>query len=201
MNLDDSNQDNPKIPSAINFTLQASGGGPAWGNDAKGVEGSLEWFKLLLVDEDDLPDEIRRSEHVQKARACLRVLDRMPEEVISDYLRGVWKRCLEKMKTEVSQTTVDNSRFHVVITLPAICKCFDSTKLNTTPISRACALNTSTRHLWLIEIPIFFFFFYRSVNFLTVKYNQGLTMLDSACVRLSWTPESSTRALVLATRC
>lgn len=155
MNLDDSNQDNPKVPSAIIVTPRASRGGLTWGNDAKGSEGSLEWFKLLLVDEDDLPDEIRVSEHVQMARARLQELDRMPEDVISDYLRGLWKRCLEKMKTEVGDETVNNSRFHVVITLPAICKFLTDGNDHGNRISEPMPW-ILTGHRWRIESPVAF---------------------------------------------
>lgn len=123
MDLDDSNKDNPKVPSAINLSLRDHNGRIVWGNGAKGSAGSLEWFKLLLVDEDDLSAEARDSEHVRKARTSLDDLAMTPEHVISEHLRSMWDRCLEKMKQEVSQATVDKSRFHIVITLPAICEC------------------------------------------------------------------------------
>ncbi|KAF3767181.1 hypothetical protein M406DRAFT_39804 [Cryphonectria parasitica EP155] len=42
------------------------------------------------------------------------------EELISIFLEGLWANSMEKMKAQVSQATVDNSRFHVVVTLPAI---------------------------------------------------------------------------------
>lgn len=122
MDLDDSQQDNPKVPSAINFDMRGPDGKLIWGNGAKGKPNSLEWFKLLLVDEDDLPAEVRTSEHVQEARSRLEELGKTPEEVIGVYLRGLWNRCLQKVKVEISQTTVDKSHFHIVITLPAICK-------------------------------------------------------------------------------
>lgn len=149
MNLDDSNQDNPKVPSAVQIGLP--GGRVIWGNDAQGAPQSIEWFKLLLVDEDDLPEEVRTSGHVLKARDCLRELGKNPEEVIGVYLRSLWSHCLQKVKIEVSEASksffvlscarknlqtrsllgqkfanspsykaVDNSRFRVVVTLPAI---------------------------------------------------------------------------------
>lgn len=123
MDIDDSNEENPKVASAIDTNSKGPDGRHQWGNAAKGKEGSLEWFKLLLVDEDDLPQEVRNSEHVQQARSRLNDLKNTPEEVVSIYLEGMWEQCLAKVKAEVSQTTVDLSRFHIVITLPAICKC------------------------------------------------------------------------------
>lgn len=119
MNLDDSNQDNPKVPSAIQFKQNEL----IWGNEVnKSAPSTVEWFKLLLVDEDDLPQEIRDSEHILTARDRLRELRLTCEEVISCYLEGLWKHCLEKVKTEVAVATVERSRFHVVVTLPAICE-------------------------------------------------------------------------------
>lgn len=122
MDLDDSNQDNPKVPSAIDFSRRDRSGRPLWGNAAKGHPDSLEWFKLLLVDEDDLPAEVRNSDQVRQARAFLDELGLTAEEAISEYLKPMWACCLEKMKRAVSETTVDKSRIHIVITLPAICK-------------------------------------------------------------------------------
>lgn len=120
--IDDSSEESPKVASAINTASLGSDGEYEWGNAAKGKEGSLEWFKLLLVDEDDLQEEVRNSEPVKEARARLSELGQTPEEVISIYLEVLWKQCLVKLKAEVSQATVDLSRFHIVITLPAICE-------------------------------------------------------------------------------
>lgn len=124
MDLDDSNQDNPKVPSAIQFARCGDGSiNILWGNDAERTAAStIEWFKLLLVDEDDLPEEVRTSEHVSRARTRLHDLDMTCEEVIASYLRALWKNCLEKLRTEVAVATVEQSRFHVVVTLPAICE-------------------------------------------------------------------------------
>lgn len=119
MNLDDSNQDSPKVPSAIQF----ADGRVIWGNDAdKSAVNTIEWFKLLLVDEEDLPVEIRTSGPVMEAQGRLSELDMTCEDAIARYLSGLWDNCLQKVKTEVGAATVDRSRFHVVVTLPAICE-------------------------------------------------------------------------------
>lgn len=119
MNLDDSNQDSPKVPSAIQFADDRV----IWGNDAdKSAVNTIEWFKLLLVDEEDLPVEIRTSGPVMEARGRLHELDMTCEDAIARYLSEIWDNCLRKVKTEVGVATVDRSRFHVVVTLPAICE-------------------------------------------------------------------------------
>ncbi|KAJ4418730.1 hypothetical protein N0V82_005403 [Gnomoniopsis sp. IMI 355080] len=119
MDLDDSNNDNPKVPSAVQFARSQF----IWGDPVdKSAASTIEWFKLLLVDEDDLPEEVRTSGHVMKARDRLRELGMTCEEVIASYLDHLWKNCLKKVKKEVGAVTVDRSRFHVVVTLPAICE-------------------------------------------------------------------------------
>lgn len=119
MNLDDSSHDNPKVPSAIQFASDQS----IWGNNVEqSAANTVEWFKLLLVDEDDLPEEVRSSGHIMKARDRLRELNMTCEDVIACYLEKFWKHSLEKVMTEVGVATVERSRFHVVVTLPAICE-------------------------------------------------------------------------------
>lgn len=119
MDLDDSNRDDPKVPSAIQFI----GDRLVWGNNVeKGADNTIQWFKLLLIDQDDLPEEVRNSERLMEARERLRELDLTCEDVVAAYLGEVWKHGLEKMKTEIGRATVERSQFHIVVTLPAICE-------------------------------------------------------------------------------
>lgn len=122
MNLDKSNRDNEKVPSAIKCTNSASQQPSAWGNVAQRDPSSLKWFKLLLLKDDDLPADVLESEHIQKARALLKELDLTASDVISSYLKELWESGLEKIKIDASEATVANSRFHIVVTLPAICQ-------------------------------------------------------------------------------
>lgn len=118
LSLDDSNSESPKVPSSIRFEDDRI----TWGKSAQESVDSIEWFKLLLIDEADLPEYARASEHVLKARDQLRELNKDAAEVIAAYLRVLWSSCLEKVKVRVGEATVTLSRFHVVVTLPAICK-------------------------------------------------------------------------------
>lgn len=120
MSWNDSNQDFEKVPSAINFDVTANGDNTTWGYGAKGLAGAIEWFKLLLVDKEDLPTEVGKSKQVQAARKRLRELNKTVSDVVSDYLRRLWSHSIRMIKIEIGEATVDHSRFHIVITLPAI---------------------------------------------------------------------------------
>ena len=91
-----------------------------WGLPANSNPEALRWFKLLLLAENDLPDDVRASAHLAEARTRLRDLETSAVDVIAKYLEHFWAHCLEKMKLGDGMQTVDTSRFHVVVTLPAI---------------------------------------------------------------------------------
>lgn len=110
------NGDDPKTPSAINFGLEDT----KWGIEAQNITEALRWFKLLLINEADLPADVRESAQLRKAQNQLQALKKSPVEVIASFLKLLWSHCLERMKTAEGEETVDTSRFHVVVTLPAI---------------------------------------------------------------------------------
>ncbi|KAI3391752.1 hypothetical protein diail_6846 [Diaporthe ilicicola] len=119
MDWDDTNNDHVKVPSAVKFSRDKSEI-TEWGPNSKDSAGALKWFKLLLVDEDDLPEDVRASAQVQEARTRLHKLGKTPVEVLAMLLEKVWNHCIAKMKAAEGVDTVDTSRFHVVITVPAI---------------------------------------------------------------------------------
>lgn len=112
----DGNSDDPKTPSAIKFGR----GGAKWGIKAQTIPEALRWFKLLLVNENDLPADIRGSSQLREARDRLQDLGKSAVDVIASFLKRLWSHCLERMKVAEGANTVDTSRFHVVVTLPAI---------------------------------------------------------------------------------
>lgn len=118
MNVDQSNKDEEKVPSAIDFAQEE----PAWGNFAQNSPEALKWFKLLILKEEDLPDDVKDSEQLAEARAILDGLDKTAEEVIGESLELLWNNALELIKADNSRATVEYSRFRVIITLPAICQ-------------------------------------------------------------------------------
>lgn len=116
MSWDETNDDHVKIPSALDFTSQ----GISWGIKANDSPDALRWFKLTLVNPPDLDVGVRDSIHIKDARSALQNLDLSPVEVISTYIKHVWEHCIEELKVEEGEETVDTSRFHIVFTVPAI---------------------------------------------------------------------------------
>ncbi|RSL70212.1 hypothetical protein CEP53_001940 [Fusarium sp. AF-6] len=113
------NQDKEKVPSAV-FYDQMTEGDFSWGYAVPIGEHVLRWFKLLLVDEIDLPFKIRTSRHVTAARALIKQLNKTPVEVIGDYLGKLWKHSRENIMRAVGQRVFKIARLHFVVTLPAI---------------------------------------------------------------------------------
>lgn len=80
------------------------------------------WFKLLLVKEEDLSQELRSSEILLLARRKLRESGKTAIDLISDYLRILSKHTIEIIQKARGEEVVDALRFHYVITVPAIWK-------------------------------------------------------------------------------
>ncbi|KAJ2894215.1 uncharacterized protein MKZ38_007831 [Zalerion maritima] len=91
-----------------------------WGYDVPLDEDSLRWFKLLLIDEKDLSPEVRESEKIKKARDMLKKFNKTPAGAIGDYLRKMWNFSMTEITKAMGEMEVKVSRFHVVLTLPAI---------------------------------------------------------------------------------
>lgn len=113
---DDTNTDYVKIPSAIVFGPD----GDIWGVDAKHLPDALRWFKLLLLKETDMDEEIRTSPQLQEARDKLQASGKSAVEVISIFLKHMFQHAVEKLKLARGAEMVDTSRFHIVLTIPAI---------------------------------------------------------------------------------
>ncbi|KAM0434569.1 hypothetical protein ACHAPT_003666 [Fusarium lateritium] len=118
-NLRNFNHDKEKVPSAVLYDRNTENLF-SWGYAVPIEEAVLRWFKLLLVDENDLPFKIRTSPQVVVARALLKQLNKTPTEVIGDYLGEIWKHSRENIMRAVGQRVFKISRLHFVVTLPAI---------------------------------------------------------------------------------
>ncbi|KAM5351656.1 hypothetical protein ACJ41O_004379 [Fusarium nematophilum] len=112
----DYNSDKEKVPSAISY----SDSPPEWGYAVPLDESVLRWFKLLIVDEGDLPGKIQGSPQIFSVRRLVKRANKTPAEVIGEYLRGLWKHSRESIIRSVGQRMFKVSRLHFVVTLPAI---------------------------------------------------------------------------------
>ncbi|KAH9212086.1 hypothetical protein DL95DRAFT_464318 [Leptodontidium sp. 2 PMI_412] len=82
----------------------------------------VSWFKLLLVKDADLDEELRSSEFMLRGRKMLRENGKTAVDLIADYLRALWEHVLDTIQKARGESVVDALPFHVVITVPAIWK-------------------------------------------------------------------------------
>ncbi|KAJ2992967.1 hypothetical protein NUW58_g1990 [Xylaria curta] len=107
-----------KAPSEIFYEY----GEMSWGYLVPADGDPVRWFKLLLVQEEDLDPTLRSSEFILRARQFMRVEGKTAVDLITDYLRVLWAHTLETIAKARGQSVLDALRFHVVITVPAIWK-------------------------------------------------------------------------------
>ncbi|KAI1479726.1 hypothetical protein F4774DRAFT_425652 [Daldinia eschscholtzii] len=108
-----------KIPTKISYDAD---GGIVWGLETEDKQNVISWFKLLLVDYDELQPEFRDSKQVQEAKRLMGVLGKTPVQVVADFLGKIFKHVVSYMGREKSDDFVKANPFHVVITVPAIWK-------------------------------------------------------------------------------
>ncbi|CVK93290.1 hypothetical protein FPRO04_01251 [Fusarium proliferatum] len=111
--------DKQKVPSAI-FYHHLNDEDPEWGATTPQDDTVLRWFKLLLVDEKDLPDHIRHSVQLKTARALMLKANKTPVQILGDYLRQLWRHCRENIIRAEGRRMMRVSTVHLVVTLPAI---------------------------------------------------------------------------------
>ncbi|RBR18012.1 hypothetical protein FVER53590_07907 [Fusarium verticillioides] len=111
--------DKQKVPSAI-FYHHLNDENPEWGATTPQDDTTLRWFKLLLVDEKDLPDHIRHSVQLKTARALMLKANKTPVQILGDYLRQLWRHCRQNIVRAEGRRMMTVSIVHLVVTLPAI---------------------------------------------------------------------------------
>lgn len=114
------NSDKEKAPSAILFPGKRGTVSWGYGIPPNAKQEPMRWFKLLLVDEKDLPNKVKDSPQIAAARKTVEEENKDPVEVISAYLTRFWDHAVECIITSHGQDFVDMCRLQVVITLPAI---------------------------------------------------------------------------------
>ncbi|KAK3987602.1 hypothetical protein QBC44DRAFT_371934 [Cladorrhinum sp. PSN332] len=90
-----------------------------WGFQVFPQSDPLRWFKLLLVDEADLDDDLKKSEQLKESRTRAEAFPGGVDQLISNFLGKLWNHTLE----ELGETHVPLSLpLKVAITVPAIWK-------------------------------------------------------------------------------
>jgi hypothetical protein len=93
-----------------------------WGYEIPHDADPVRWFKLLLLKEEDLDEDMRSNEFILRGRRLLRENDKSAIDLVTDYLRALWAYVLKSIKKARGEAVVDALTFHVVITVPAIWK-------------------------------------------------------------------------------
>ncbi|KAJ0357859.1 hypothetical protein COL154_009698 [Colletotrichum chrysophilum] len=114
------NSDKEKAPSAILFPGKRGPVSWGYGIPPNAKQEPMRWFKLLLVDEKDLPNKVKDSPQIAAARKMVEEENKDPVEVISAYLTRFWDHAVECIIASHGQDLVDMCRLQVAITLPAI---------------------------------------------------------------------------------
>lgn len=93
-----------------------------WGYIIPGDADPIRWFKLLLLRDEDLDEELRASEFLLRGRKMLRESDKTVTDLIADYLRALWRHTLDTIHKARGKSVIEALTFYVVITVPAIWK-------------------------------------------------------------------------------
>ncbi|KAM0246728.1 hypothetical protein ACHAP5_004499 [Fusarium lateritium] len=91
-----------------------------WGYSIPADKESLKWFKLLLLDTADIPPDVFGSSQFRQARHLLQGINKDPVDVIACFMRKIWNHAIDAIRCSLGQELLKRSRFHVVISLPAI---------------------------------------------------------------------------------
>jgi hypothetical protein len=106
-----------KVPTTIRYH---NNGHRSWGFQAsKDDPATLQWFKLLLVDEKDMAPEVKSCSYILEAKAALKRAGKQPQEVVRDYLSLVWAYTIESINKHFRHEIIDYLPFRVVLTAPA----------------------------------------------------------------------------------
>ena len=106
-----------KVPSTIKYHKD---GQKSWGFEAASDDpATIQWFKLLLVEEQHLPENIKSCDYLKRARSALRDVGKTAQEVVKDYLALLWERTLDTLRSNYPSTVLNAFPFRVVLTVPA----------------------------------------------------------------------------------
>jgi molecular chaperone DnaK (HSP70) len=91
-----------------------------WGYSIPSDKKALRWFKLLLLDDGDIPAHVSDASQLREAREVRTKLNKDPIEIIGCFLRNLWNHTIDTIKRSISAELLQECQFHVIITMPAI---------------------------------------------------------------------------------
>jgi molecular chaperone DnaK (HSP70) len=185
--------DKEKTPSIISYE---DNGKIQWGYSVSDKKSSIEWSKLCLLEGDDIPTDLSHSTQLQAARATLKQQRKNVVDVISDYLRQLWKHSIINIRRAIGGQLVDLCRFKVVATIPAIWPVYAQMRMHEA-IEKAGILSTRKAGQTILEFlpeP-------EAAALATLKgistYNQANMEVRASCITVKF--RQLTKGLRLAT--
>ncbi|KAI1268069.1 hypothetical protein F5Y18DRAFT_442467 [Xylariaceae sp. FL1019] len=109
-----------KVPSKLYYDGESQD--VAFGYNIPADAQPIEWFKLLLLEPEDLQNHIRDSTHIKLAKLRMQELGKCPVELVGDYLKALWDHCINEIEDENGDYLIRATPIHVVLTVPAIWK-------------------------------------------------------------------------------
>ncbi|KAG5981776.1 hypothetical protein E4U55_002578 [Claviceps digitariae] len=109
--------DEEKSPSLLKFKKL---GQDEWGYTASPGKDTLRWFKLLLLDENDVDPHIYECAELKEARQLQEASGKSAVEIVSRYLQLLWEHAINNVQGAIGEDLMARCRFDVVITIPAI---------------------------------------------------------------------------------
>lgn len=81
---------------------------------------AIRWFKLLLLDDKDVPADIAQSSQYMEAIRLQKQENKDSLEIVSCFLKRLWDHTTKVITTNVGAELINKCKFRVVITMPAI---------------------------------------------------------------------------------
>ncbi|KAJ2991945.1 hypothetical protein NUW58_g2336 [Xylaria curta] len=111
------NSDSQKVPSKVYYDQN---GELSWGFKIPAGVQTIEWFKLLLLNDDDLQSHLRNSSHLYDAKKSLQKLGKTAVQLVGEYLGVLWEHVLEQIKNSKGEAIINGMPIQVILTVPAI---------------------------------------------------------------------------------
>lgn len=132
-------QDQVQIPTQIHLKSKK------WGYLVSKQSDPIRWFKLLLLDEQDLKQDVRKSPYLTEARSMLRSHPRYSGDgiidLIAQFLKELWEHSLQDIGKQVE---VDRLPLRVAVTVPVIWPSYARSRL------KEAAKRAGIEQPWLI---------------------------------------------------
>ncbi|KAI1108354.1 hypothetical protein F5Y14DRAFT_457113 [Nemania sp. NC0429] len=111
------NSDSQKVPTKIHYNEK---GEMSWGFKVPAGAETIEWFKLLLLKDEDLRAHLQDSPHLHDAKKSLEKIGKTAVQLVGEYLKVLWSHSLKQICNAKGQDLISGMPIKVVLTVPAI---------------------------------------------------------------------------------